>query len=90
MTTVGRPPGRGFGHTAFDTVDKTDAMSIREAAALGARLVLRQSNAESLPLQLRKAAEVERFLKEDSGLEQHRLREAVYEEARQGKSTAVL
>lgn len=79
ITTVGRPPGRGFGHTAFDTVDKTDVMSIREAAALGARLVLRQSNAESLPLQLRELEEVERFLKEDSGLEQHRLREAVYE-----------
>ena len=79
ITTVGRPPGRGFGHTAFDTVDKTDAMSIREAAALGARLVLRQSNAESLPLQLREAEEIDRFLQEDSGLEQHRLREAVYE-----------
>ena len=79
MATVGRPPGRGFGHTAFDTVDKTDTMSIREAAALGARLVLRQLNAESLPLQLREGDEVERLLKEDSGLEQHRLREAVYE-----------
>ena len=54
-------------------------MSIREAAALGARLVLRQLNAESLPLQLRETEEVERLLKEDSGLEQHRLREAVYE-----------
>ena len=79
IATVGRPPGRGFGHTAFDTVDKTDVMSIREATALGTRLVLRQSNAESLPLQLRKKDEVERLLQEDSGLEQHRLREAVYE-----------
>lgn len=79
MTTVGRPSGRGFGHTAFDTVDKTDAMAIREAAALGARLVLRQLNAESLPLQPRNAEEVERLLKENSGLEQHRLREAVYQ-----------
>ncbi|MCZ6678840.1 MAG: M28 family metallopeptidase [Candidatus Poribacteria bacterium] len=79
IMTVGRPAGRGFGHTAFDTVDKTDAMAIREAAALGARIVLRMLSADSLPLQARSAEEVERMLKEDSGLEQHRLREAVYE-----------
>ena len=89
MTTVGRAAGRGFGHTAFDTVDKTDVMSIREAAALGARLVLRQLSAESLPLQPRKAEEVERMLKEDSGLEQHRLREAVYEKLGKGSLDAV-
>ena len=79
IATIGRPAGRGFGHTAFDTVDKTDVMSIREAAALGARLVLRQLNAEKLPLKPRSAEEIEKMLKEDSGLEQHRLREAIYE-----------
>jgi hypothetical protein len=41
-------------------------------------------DAESLPLQLREAEEVERFLQEDSGLEQHRLREAVYEKLGKG------
>ena len=46
ITTVGRSPGRGFGHTTFDTVDKTDVMSIREVASLGAWLVLCQLNAD--------------------------------------------
>ena len=79
IATVGRPPGRGFGHTAFDTLDKIHVMCIWEAAALGARVILRQLNATSLPLRPRPAEEVERLLKEDPSFEQYRLRSAIYE-----------
>ncbi len=41
--------GRGYGHTAFDTLDKTDISSLREAAALGARLALRIAAASEWP-----------------------------------------
>jgi aminopeptidase YwaD len=47
MGSVGGPPptGRGYGHTRYDTLDKADLTSLREAAVLAARLALRMANA---------------------------------------------
>jgi Zn-dependent M28 family amino/carboxypeptidase len=41
--------GRGFGHTRYDTVDKVELTSLREAATLAARLALRVASAETWP-----------------------------------------
>ncbi|MCB8982445.1 MAG: M28 family peptidase [Ardenticatenaceae bacterium] len=45
--TVGGPArsGRGYAHTRYDTLDKTDMTSLREAAVLAARLAWRMANA---------------------------------------------
>jgi len=40
----GAPAGRGYGHTAADTVDKVNRADLREAAALLARSLLRFAN----------------------------------------------
>ncbi len=45
--------GRGYGHTRFDTVDKVDLRSLREASALAARLALRMADEESWPVSRR-------------------------------------
>jgi Zn-dependent M28 family amino/carboxypeptidase len=42
--------GRGYGHTQYDTVDKVDLTSLREASALAARLALRMASAETWPV----------------------------------------
>lgn len=47
--------GRGYGHTAYDTLDKVEVSSLREAAALAARLVLRVAHAENWPAKRRTA-----------------------------------
>jgi Iap family predicted aminopeptidase len=41
--------GRGYGHTRYDTVDKVDLRSLREASALAARLALRIAQEENWP-----------------------------------------
>jgi len=42
--------GRGYGHTAADTLDKVDLRDLQEAAAVIARLLVRFANAERWPL----------------------------------------
>jgi Zn-dependent M28 family amino/carboxypeptidase len=42
--------GRGYGHTAYDTLDKVSLPGVREAAVLAARLALRLANAEDWPV----------------------------------------
>lgn len=42
--------GRGYGHTKYDTVDKVDITSLREAATLAARLALRIANEGTWPV----------------------------------------
>ena len=54
--------GRGYGHTAYDTLDKVDITSLREAAALASRLTLRLANAEDWPAQRRNADAVKVLL----------------------------
>ncbi len=41
--------GRGYGHTKYDTLDKVNIRSLREAAVLAARLALRMANKEIWP-----------------------------------------
>ncbi len=60
MGSVGGPPatGRGYGHTRYDTLDKAELTSLREAAVLAARLALRMANAAEWPAWQRSGAEV--------------------------------
>ena len=41
--------GRGYGHTKYDTLDKVNIRSLREAAVLAARLALRMAGKEIWP-----------------------------------------
>jgi hypothetical protein len=50
--------GRGFGHTRYDTVDKVDMASLREAAALAARVALRVAGEENWPVAQREQERV--------------------------------
>lgn len=52
------PSGRGYAHTRYDTLDKTNITSLREAADLAARLALRLANHTDWPAQRRSAAAV--------------------------------
>jgi Zn-dependent M28 family amino/carboxypeptidase len=54
--------GRGYGHTRYDTLDKVELRSLREAAVLAARLALRIASREDWPASRRPAAEVEKVL----------------------------
>ncbi|MCA9931023.1 MAG: M28 family peptidase, partial [Anaerolineales bacterium] len=50
--------GRGYGHTRYDTLDKVEIRSLREAAVLSARLALRIAHHENWPVQRRSAEAV--------------------------------
>jgi Zn-dependent M28 family amino/carboxypeptidase len=54
--------GRGYGHTMYDTVDKVDLTSLREAAALAARIALRVANETAWPVKRRDEATVVELL----------------------------
>ena len=58
----GTPKGRGYGHTAADSVDKVGRADLREAAALLARSLLRFANDRSWGLRHKSVAEVRRIL----------------------------
>lgn len=62
--SVGGPPssGRGYAHTRYDTLDKTEITSLREAAVLAARLALRMANAADWPAQQRSQETVAELL----------------------------
>lgn len=60
--------GRGYGHSAYDTVDKVALADMREAAAVAARLALRMSRLDPWPLRRRTPDEVAAFLATDPGL----------------------
>jgi Zn-dependent M28 family amino/carboxypeptidase len=45
--------GRGYGHTRYDTLDKVNLTSLREAAVLSARLALRLADTEDWPVSQR-------------------------------------
>lgn len=63
------PKGRGFGHTAYDTLDKVELAKLREASAIAARVALRVVNADDFPAQRRSAEEVEHIIATDPDLE---------------------
>lgn len=53
--SVGGPPptGRGYAHTRYDTLDKAELTSLREASVLAAGLALRMANATEWPAKQR-------------------------------------
>ncbi len=61
--------GRGFGHTAFDTLDKIRLADLREAASVVSRVLLRVSDADRWPAKRRTLRQVERIKKRDANLE---------------------
>lgn len=61
--------GRGFDHSAFDTVDKVDPTDMREAAAMAARLALRISREEPWPARRRGREEVDALVAAEPSLE---------------------
>ena len=54
--------GRGYGHTMYDTLDKVQMRSMREAATLAARLALRMASIEDWPVERRSREAVEKIL----------------------------
>jgi len=56
------PSGRGFGHTAADTLDKVSQADLREAAGILARSLLRFANDPVWALRHKSSAEVKRLL----------------------------
>ena len=77
------PSGRGFGHTAYDTLDKVELENLRKGSAVAARLALRIANADDFPAQRRSAEAVQALLDTDPGLEGYR----VSLELRKGRQT---
>lgn len=54
--------GRGYGHTAYDTLDKVEMRGLREAAVFAARLALRIAHHPAWPAQQRSAEAVAEVL----------------------------
>ena len=70
----GAPPaGRGFGHTAYDTLEKVKLENLRAASAVGARIALRCANADDFPAKRRNPEEVQNIVETDPGLEGYRI-----------------
>ncbi len=67
------PAGRGFGHTAYDTLDKVELENLRKGSAMAARLALRIANADDFPAQRRNTEAVQELLNTDPGLEGYRV-----------------
>lgn len=62
--------GRGFGHTAADTVDKPPMRNLQEAATVVARVLLHVANLERWPVRRRRpASAVKRLLQEENLIE---------------------
>jgi len=78
--------GRGYGHTRYDTVDKVDLTSLREASTLAARLALRMASEETWPVTRRDEKAVLELLDSPEYREEQEYRDrldAFYEKARQ-------
>ena len=67
------PSGRGFGHTAYDTLEKVKLENLRAASAVGARIGLRCANADNFPAKRRNPEEVQNIVDTDPGLEGYRI-----------------
>lgn len=71
--------GRGFDHTAWDTLDKIRIGDLREAAAVAARLVLRISREEPWPARRRSREVVRALMAAEPNLEGQMVRAALEE-----------
>ena len=69
--------GRGFDHTAYDTVDKVRLVDLREAAANAARLALRMSRAEPWPVARRSREAVAALMAAEASLEGNAVKDAM-------------
>ncbi|MFN3650439.1 MAG: M28 family peptidase [Armatimonadota bacterium] len=69
--------GRGYDHTAHDTLDKVVLNDLREAAAVAARLALRMSRLEPWPLKRRTPEEVRALVAAEPSLEGQAIKDAV-------------
>jgi Iap family predicted aminopeptidase len=69
--------GRGYGHTAYDTLDKVSLAGVREAAALAARLALRIANADDWPAERRPKEEIDALFKGPQYAEEQAYRDAI-------------
>ncbi|MDE0682654.1 MAG: M28 family peptidase [Candidatus Poribacteria bacterium] len=67
------PAGRGFGHTAYDTLEKIKLENLRAASAVGARIALRCANADDFPAKRRTPEAVQEIVDTDPGLEGYRI-----------------
>ena len=67
------PSGRGFGHTAYDTLEKVKLEDLRAASAVGARIALRCANADDFPAKRRDSEAVQKIIDTDPGLEGYRI-----------------
>lgn len=67
--------GRGFDHTAYDTVDKVQLDDLRGAAATGARVALRVAREPEWPLKRRSPGAVQALVAAEPSLEGMALRE---------------
>ena len=67
------PGGRGFGHTAYDTLEKVELENLRAASAVGARIALRCANTDDFPAKRRNSEAVQEIVNTDPGLEGYRI-----------------
>ncbi len=61
--------GRGFGHTAFDTLDKIELRNLQDAAAVLSRVLMRIAGEEKWPVKQRTRRQVEQIEKKNANLE---------------------
>jgi aminopeptidase YwaD len=71
--------GRGFDHTAHDTLDKVRIGDLREAAAVAARLALRMSREEPWPVRRRSGEAVRALMAAEPSLEGQAVKVAMEE-----------
>lgn len=69
--------GRGFDHTAFDTLDKVRLDDLREAASVAARLALRMAREPEWPAHRRSREEVQALMAAEPSLEGQAVEEAL-------------
>jgi Zn-dependent M28 family amino/carboxypeptidase len=62
LGSVGGDPGRGYGHTAADTLDKVNRADLREAVALLTRSLLRFANDRAWALPRKSRKDIRRLL----------------------------
>ena len=67
------PSGRGFGHTAYDTLEKVKLENLRAASSVGARVALRCANTNDFPAKRRNVETVQKIVDTDPGLEGYRI-----------------
>ena len=67
------PSGRGFGHTAYDTLDKVELVNLRAGSSIASRLALRMADTQDFPAQRRSVGTVQELLDSDPGMEGYRV-----------------